>query len=95
MHVLYDCLFKLSQCDVALQCCGGKDCILLVELQKQLEVCHNHTLNEHTSIDTSRIKFDYDNITYLFNINAYLDCNGMISTEGIKDALGVMVGNYP
>ena len=96
MHLLYDCLFKISQCDVALQCRGGKDGILLVELQKQLaEVCHNHTLNEHTSIDTSRIRFDYDKLTYLFNINAYLDCNGMIFTEGIKDALGVMVGNYP
>ncbi len=96
MHLLYDCLIKFSQCDVAQQCRGGKDGNLLVELQKQLdEVCHNHTLNEHTSIDTSRIRLDYDKITYLLHINAYLDCNGMIFTAGIKDALGVMVGNYP
>ena len=94
MHLLYDCLFQLFQCDVALQCHGGKDGILLVQLQKQLdEVCHNHTLSEHTIIDTSRIRFD--KITYLFNINAYLDCNGTIFTEGMKDALGVMVGDYP
>ena len=65
MHLLYDCLFQLFQCDVALQCHGGKDGILLVQLQKQLdEVCHNHTLSEHTTIDTSRIRFD--KITYLF-----------------------------
>ncbi len=96
MHLLYDCLFEFVQCDVALQCRGGKDGILLVQLQKQLdEVCHNHTLSEHTSIDTTRIRFAYDKITFLFNINAYLDCNGMIFTEGMKGALGVMAGNYP
>ena len=31
----------------------------------------------------------------MFNINVYLDCNGMIFKEGLKDALGLIVGDYP
>ena len=55
------------------------------------EVSHNHTLSKHTSIITSQIRFAYDNLTYIFNINVYLDCNGMI----LKDALGLTAGDYP
>ncbi len=96
VHLLYDCLFTFIQCDVALQCRGGKDGILLVQLQKQLdEVCHNHTLSKHTSITTSQIRFAYDKFTYIFNINVYLNCNGMILKEGTKDALGLIGGDYP
>ncbi len=84
------------ECDVALQCRGGKDGILLVQLQKQLdEVCHNHTLSKHTGIITSQIRFAYDTFTYTYDINVYLDCTGMIFKEGMKDALGLTVGDYP
>ena len=46
---------------------------------------------QHTSIITSQITFAYDNFTYVFNINVYLDCMGMI----LKDALGLTAGYYP
>ncbi len=85
----------MFQCDVSLQCHGGKDGILLIQLQKQLDkVCH-HTLSKHTSILTTQIRFAYDTFTYMFHINVYLDCNGMTFKEGMKDALGLTVGNYP
>lgn len=81
---------------ILILCHGGKDGISTVQLQKQLDkVCHNHTLSKHTSIITSQIRFAYDKFTYMFNINVYLACNGMIFKEGTKDALGLIVGDYP
>ena len=63
---------------------------------KQLEeVCHSLTLSKHTSIITSQIKFADDKCTYMFNIDVCLYCNGMIFKEGMKDALGLIVGDYP
>lgn len=50
----------------ALQCHGGENGILLVQLQKQLDkVCHNHTLSKRTSINTSQIRFAYDKTTHI------------------------------